>query len=128
MMQLKLIERGILILFLFLLFSFCPVHSFAQGYPEEGDYLTVFEEPDLYIGSYKKPRSIFEETQQSVNGYLGVSNFFRTPQQEQPRSTNGVPDPPPPPDAPINSELILLMLAGSGLGIYKLRRSISCGG
>jgi len=100
---------------------------FAQGGPFDDDnYITVFDESDLYIDSYKRPHSLFED-QTSISGIsnlLGGIGTFSTRSGGNTKEANGAPPPPPPPDQPINKGLFILMLTGILIAGYSLKNKI----
>ncbi|MFI5220907.1 MAG: hypothetical protein ACHQK8_01175 [Bacteroidia bacterium] len=98
--------------------------SVAQGDPYGDDYTSIFDfqEENLYLNS---PGNTIRH-QANEQTYSGGTLFGYSIAAPAKRAVaggggeTGVPDPPPPPDAPVNSNLVVLMLAGLLLGTAKL--------
>ena len=105
--------------------------AFAQGdlfYEEE--YLSIYEESDLYIDSYNRRINHYDDYEHYTGGYgaVGALNNAEVvkanPKPNNPaQGTDCVPTlPGTDPDVPINSEIQYLMIMGILFATYKLSR------
>ena len=89
---------------------------FAQSNSSDNGYASVFEESNTYSIDYTGQKTLLGEE------YSGISLASSSAQKQDPRETFGAPDPPPPPDVPLNGAVPILFVIGIFLAVKKLRR------
>jgi hypothetical protein len=113
---------------LFLLIVGVNFFATAQGdLFEEEEYLSIYEESDLYLDNNKRPEFKSDPIASGGGGSIGsLSNLpelvkGNNPNNNPARGTDCVPTlPGVDPDVPINNEIEYLMIVGLLFGAYKL--------
>ena len=100
-------------------------NSYSQGYPDDNESYSIFDESDLYIESNTRSQQIGDDEATFHIGNLGPNVVSPSKKTDPIREINGIPEPPPPPDAPINGPITFLFAAGLILAVKKLHHSFS---
>ncbi|MEI6507899.1 MAG: hypothetical protein WCO54_05400 [Bacteroidota bacterium] len=102
-------------------FLCCFHHLYSQGdRSSEKEYISIFDESDLYINETSRTRiNPYEETNNIAGGYINFG--VTTPDKKiAPNQGNGIPTIPPTPDVPINRYIYFAGILGVFWGLICL--------
>lgn len=124
MIKLNINLRKMSVLLLVILPLIHISNLYAQGYPDENETSSIFDESETTVESNIHSQNIGDN---EPNFNIGILRPVASPSKKSDpvRETNGIPTLPGPPDAPVNGPVLFLFVAGLLLAVKKCYRSFS---